>query len=176
MITMYPVSDESLIDEEAEKIVETIKDFAIAVRALRAEYSVPPSQPVDVTILFGDAATHELVKTYESTLRTAVKIGALHLGAGGAPPAGTVVSVVGGSQVCVHLKGQIDVAAEQARIERDLAKTDKERGGIAGRLGNAAFVDKAPAAVVDKEREKLAELDERRARLKESLQRLGALA
>ena len=176
MITMYPVADQSLIDEEAEKIVETMKDFAIAVRALRAEYSVPPSQPVDVTILFGDAGTHELVKTYEPTLRTAVKIGTLNLSEGGEPPAGTVVSVIGGAQVCVHLKGQIDVAAERARIERDLAKTDKERGGIAGRLGNAAFVDKAPAAVVDKEREKLAELDERRTRLQQSLVRLAALA
>jgi valyl-tRNA synthetase len=178
MITMYPVADESLIDEEAERVVGLTQQLAVAVRALRAEYSVPPSQPVDVTIRFGTERggdAFSTVKRHESLLRTAVKIGNLVLEEGGDPPAGTVVSVIGDIQVCVHLKGQVDVAAETTRIERDLAKTDKERGSIAGRLGNEAFVGKAPPAVVEKEREKLAELDDRRARLNQSLERLQAL-
>ena len=115
------------------------------------------------------------MRRHESLLRTAVKIGVLKLEESGAPPEGTVVSVIGDIQVCVHLKGQVDVAAETARIERDLAKAEKERIGIAGRLGNEAFVGKAPPAVVEKEREKLAELDDRRARLHQSLERLQAL-
>ncbi len=176
MITMYPVADESLIDEEAERIIGTVQELAVAVRALRAEYSVPPSQPVDVTIRFGSTPAHELVRKHESLLRTAVKIGTLTLTDGGEPPTGTVVTVIGGLQICVHLKGQVDVAAERTRIERDLGKTEKERAGISGRLGNAAFVDKAPATVVEKEREKLAELDEKRLRLQQSLERLAALA
>ena len=175
MITMYPVCDDNLVDEEAEKIVTLVQEVAVAVRALRSEYSVPPSVPVDVTIRFGSTPAYELTKKYESLLRTAVKIGALALGEGGEPPVGTVVSVIGDIQVCVHLKGQVDVAAETERIQHALAKAEKERVGIAGRLGNAAFVDKAPAAVVDKEREKLGEIDDRRARLQQSLERLRAL-
>jgi len=176
MITMYPVADENLIDEEAEKIVTLVQEVSVAVRALRSEYSVPPSVPVDVTIRFGSNASYELTKKYESLLRTAVKIGALSLGEGGEPPVGTVVSIIGDIQVCVHLKGQVDVAAETERIQHALAKAEKERVGIAGRLGNAAFVDKAPPAVVDKEREKLGEIDDRRARLQQSLERLRALS
>jgi valyl-tRNA synthetase len=176
MITMYPVSDENLIDEEAESIVELVQSLAVAIRALRAEYSVPPSQQVDVTIRFGSAGAYEIAHKHESLLRTAVKIGTLALGQGGDPPAGTVVSVLGDIQVCVHLKGQIDVAAERQRIELALAKAEKERVGVAGRLDNAAFVDKAPPVVVEKEREKLVEIDDRRERLRQSLDRLSALS
>ncbi len=175
MITMYPVCDENLIDEEAEKIVALAQDVAVAVRGLRAEYSVAPSQPVDVTIRFGSVGAFDIVTKHESLLRTAVKIGKLDLVQGGEPPEGTVVTIIGDIQVCVHLKGQIDVTAESTRIQAALAKAEKERIGIAGRLANAAFVDKAPPAVVEKEREKIAEIDERRTRLQQSLERLRAL-
>jgi valyl-tRNA synthetase len=176
MITMYPVCDESLIDEEAERVVGLAQELAVAVRGLRAEYSVPPSQPVDVTIRFGSKEPLAIVTEHVGLLRTAVKIGELQLTEGGEPPAGTVVTILGDIQVCVHLKGQIDVAAESARIQAALAKAEKERVGIAGRLANAAFVDKAPPAVVEKEREKIAEIDDRRARLQQSLERLAALS
>jgi valyl-tRNA synthetase len=175
MLTMYPVADENLLDEDAERVIGQVQDLAVAVRALRAEYSVPPSQPVDVTVRFGSEAGLELGRKNESLVRTAVKIGNLDMTLGGAVPDGTVVSVVGDTQVCVHLKGQIDVAAETTRIEKALAKTHKERSCIAGRLANAAFVDKAPPAVVETERGKLQELDDRRVRLEESLKRLAAL-
>ncbi len=176
MITMYPVCDENLIDEEAEKAVGLTQELAVAVRGLRAEYSVAPSQPVDVTIRFGSPGPYAVVRKYESLLRTAVKIGKLDLFEGGEPPTGTVVTIIGDIQVCVHLKGQIDVAAERTRIQAALAKAEKERVGIAGRLANAAFVDKAPPAVVEKEREKIAEIDDRRTRLQQSLERLAALS
>ena len=178
MITMYPVADASLVDVEAERIVELVQSMAVAVRALRAEYSVPPSQAVDVTLRFGTergSEAQDVIGKHEALLRTSVKIGNLVLENGSDAPEGTVVSVIGDTLVCVHLKGQIDVVAETARIERDLAKAEKERVGIAGRLGNEAFVGKAPSAVVEKEREKLAELDDRRQRLHQSLERLQAL-
>jgi valyl-tRNA synthetase len=97
------------------------------------------------------------------------------LEAAGAPPAGSVVTLVDGAQVCLGLAGAIDVAAERARIEKDVAKADGERRGVKGRLDNPSFVGRAPGAVVDKERERLAELDQRIAKLTESLQRLAQL-
>jgi valyl-tRNA synthetase len=87
-----------------------------------------------------------------------------------------VVSVVEGVQVCLELKGAIDVSAETARITKDRQKTDKERAQIAGRLANTSFVERAPAAVVEKERERLAELDEKMAKIDQSLARLSRLS
>jgi valyl-tRNA synthetase len=86
-----------------------------------------------------------------------------------------VVSVVGDAQVCVHLAGTIDVQAETARIDKDLAKTEKERAGVNGRLSNPSFVERAPADIVEKERARLAELEEKIGKLKKSLERLAQL-
>ena len=84
------------------------------------------------------------------------RIGELTLAPEGAPPAGTVMNVVGDVQVCVHLAGAIDKAAEKQRIEKDIKKAEKERAGVAGRLGNPSFKDRAPPDVVEKTQRDLA--------------------
>ena len=94
---------------------------------------------------------------------------------GGLAPAGTLVAVAGEAQVAVHLAGNIDLGAERQRIEKDIKKAEKERAGVAGRLGNPSFKDRAPADVVEKTQRDLAGLDERLAKLTGSLERLKSL-
>ena len=67
-----------------------------------------------------------------------------------------------------------ELAAERARIERDLAKLEKDRAGLSARLENPEFVERSPAPVVEKARAQAAELDERRAKLSERLAQLAA--
>jgi valyl-tRNA synthetase len=175
MITMYPVADESLIDADSERRVEALRAVITAVRNLRSEYNVPMSAQIPVTII---AATDAASRPHDADLpliRALAKVSELSFVADGQPPAGTVSSVVGDMQVCAGLAGQIDVGAEIARIEKDVAKTDKERGGIAGRLANEAFIARAPAEVVEKDRARVADLEERLARLRDSLTRLKTL-
>jgi valyl-tRNA synthetase len=175
MITMYPVSDSSLIDETAEREMELIRQVVVAVRNLRSEYNVPPGKELEVTVQLASADSKAILEQHGGLARTLARIGKLTLTTAGEPPAGTVVSVVGDAQVCVHLAGTIDVAAEKVRIDKDLAKTEKERAGINGRLANASFVERAPAEIVEEQRTRLAELDERILKLKKSLERLAQL-
>jgi valyl-tRNA synthetase len=174
MITMYPAADESLIDDAAERDMELIQSVVVAVRNLRAEYNISPGAALDVTVQAGDEARATL-EEHGALIRTLARVGTLSLGALGSPPSGTVMSVVGRAQVCVHLAGAIDVVAESARIDKDLKKTEKERAQVSGRLDNPSFRERAPADIVDKEKARLAELDEKLGRLRSSLERLRTL-
>jgi valyl-tRNA synthetase len=175
MITMYPVADASLVDEAAEREMALIRDVVVSVRNLRAEYNVPPSRELDVTVQLQSAESKATLEQHGSLLRTLARVGKLTLTGAGEPPAGTVVSVVGDAQVCVALVGTIDFDAEMARIDKDLGKTEKERAGVSARLGNPSFVERAPQDIVEKERARLKELDEKVAKLKESLERLAKM-
>jgi len=175
MITMYPVADQGLIDEGAERTVGTLQGVVTAIRNLRAEYNVPPSAHVEVTVRAGGDELKGMLEAESVLLKTLGRIGQLTITGPGEAPAGTVVSVVGEAEVCLHVAGTIDVAAETARIDRDLKKTEKERAQVEGRLGNASFVSRAPAEVVEEVRARLAELIDKTHRLKLSLERLSRL-
>jgi valyl-tRNA synthetase len=175
MITMFPVSDDNLLDEEAESRIDLVKAVVGAVRSLRSEYNVPPSAQLEVTVQTGGAQTKETLTSLAGLVKTLGRISQLRLEPAGEAPEKTVVAVVGDAQISVHIGGTIDVGAEKARIEKDIQKSDKERVQIQGRLDNASFVGRAPAAVVEKERERIAELSDKIERLQNSRARLDRL-
>ena len=175
MITMYPVADQSLIDENAEREMDVLRNVAQAVRNLRSEYNVAPSKELDVTVQTASAEVQATLEQHGGLVKRLARIAELKLSAPGDAPAGTVAAVLAEGQVCVHLAGTIDVAAETVRIDKDLAKTQKERDSVAGRLSNESFVSRAPADIVEKERARVAELEEKILKLRSSLERLKKL-
>ena len=82
---------------------------------------------------------------------------------------------MGELEIRVPLAGLIDTDAEVARLDKEIAKLDKEVARISGKLGNSGFVDKAPAEVVAKEQQKLADAEAARNRLQAQQQELKAL-
>jgi valyl-tRNA synthetase len=173
MITMYPVPDAALIDDAAEQQMELVQRIVVAVRNLRSEYNVT-SAPLDITVQ-GTEALRAMIAGQEPLVQALARVSQMTLAPEGPPPAGTVVSVAGDAQVCVHLAGNIDVDAERQRIEKDIKKTEKERAGVAGRLNNPSFKDRAPADVVEKTQRDLAGIEERLSKLSGSLERLKTL-
>jgi valyl-tRNA synthetase len=93
-----------------------------------------------------------------------------------APPQGAVQLVVRGEVVALPLKGVIDFSAEQARLEKELARALADISRVDGKLGNADFLRRAPDEVVEGEREKRAEADARRQKILEALERLKGAA
>jgi valyl-tRNA synthetase len=175
MITMYPVADTGLVDEAAEREMQLLQEVVVAIRNLRAEYNVPPGRELPATIYGAGEASRAVLEEHWKLVRALARVGELRLGATSEPEKGELAAVVGELQVGVKLAGTIDVAAEDARIAKELAKTEKERAGVQGRLGNASFVERAPADIVEKERARLAELDEKIAKLGRSRDRLKQL-
>ncbi|MFI5290522.1 MAG: class I tRNA ligase family protein, partial [Polyangia bacterium] len=175
MITMYPVADQRLVDEQAEREMALLRDVVVAVRNLRAEYNVAPSKELEVVVQSASQESRATLEQHSALVRTLARTSTVTVTPPGEPPAGTLVSVVGDAQVCVLLAGTIDVSAERARIDKDVQKTTKERAQVTGRLANASFVERAPADIVEKERARLAELDEKLSKLQKSLERLSSL-
>jgi valyl-tRNA synthetase len=84
--------------------------------------------------------------------------------------------VVRGEVAALPLKGIIDVAAEQARLAKEIAKVDADINRVDAKLGNPDFVRKAPEEIIDGEREKREEAEGRRAKILEALERLKGAA
>ncbi|MDD4900964.1 MAG: valine--tRNA ligase [Patescibacteria group bacterium] len=130
-----------------------IKDIVIAIRNARAENKIEPGQKVQAVIYAGKnkkllAAQAELIKN----LRTGIS--ELEVKDGGKKLSDAIYAAVG--EIEIYLVGAVDAAKEKARLEKEIINLEKIIKAIEGKLANQEFVDKAPEAVVKKEREKLA--------------------
>ena len=103
-------------------------------------------------------------------------LGALSVTGEGAEPKGAATAVAGEVRVYVFLAGVIDVASEKGRLEKEIAKIEKDLAVVSRKLANPDFLAKAAEAVVVKEREKAREFGEKRTALEAALQRLATLA
>jgi valyl-tRNA synthetase len=175
MVTLYPVADRRYLDDEAEQQMALLMDVVTAVRNLRAEYNVPPGAQVEVVLRSADPGRRALLETHGAMVRELGKAGPLAVEppSPSAPPM-SVAKVLAEVEVLVLLGSVIDVQAERARLQKELGKLEGEIGFVEKKLGNQSFVERAPKDVVEKERLRLAELGERRARVQANLLRLQA--
>jgi valyl-tRNA synthetase len=173
MITLYPDADTRFVDEDVERRMQLAIDVAVAVRAVRSEYNVPPSQTMEVKIHVGDAtkraAIEELIAVVERSCRSKLTF----VPAVGEEKHSAKVLLGADVEIVVPLVGLIDLAAERARLLKEAAKADKEVETLGKRLSNQGFVDKAPAEVVEKERGRLADETARAARLRQAAEVLA---
>ena len=171
----FPTAEDGALDADAEAAVGWAKDVVAAVRNIRGEMNVNPGKEVALLLQGGGADDRGWLAQTEPLLKRLAKIGTLDwLGEGEAAPAASV-QMVGDLKLMVPLAGIIDVDAERARLGKELEKLRKEAQRVEGKLGNAAFVAKAPPAVVEKEREKKRSLARQLEVLEAQLDRLAAL-
>ncbi|MEI2416117.1 valine--tRNA ligase [Orrella sp. JC864] len=146
----YPQPDPRAIDEQAEAQVAELKRQIEAVRALRSEMSLSPAQRVPL-LAEGEAAVLRRNAPYLAALAKLSQVDVVAT----LPELGAPVQVVGQARLMLHV--QIDVAAETARLDKEIARLQAEIAKAQGKLGNASFVERAPAAVVEQEKERLAQ-------------------
>jgi valyl-tRNA synthetase len=173
MVASYPDSDENRVDSGAEQRVDVLIELVRAVRNIRSELGLPPAAEVQVRIRGeGDANALADIEPY---FRVLAKVSAVEHIAAGLRPAGEPSAIVAGvGEVYVPLRGVVDLGEVRSRIERDLRRVEKELSAVAGKLGRPDFVERAPAEVVEKERQRSGQLTERRAALARHLETLGA--
>ena len=169
-IAAYPVSQPERIDEAAEAAVTKLKGLVDACRTLRGEMNVSPATRLplyvvgDTTFMRDNAAVLQgLAKLNE------VKVfddEAVWAAAAQAAP----VAVVGEARLCLFM--EIDVGAEKTRLAKEVARLEGEIAKANGKLSNESFVTKAPAAVLEQERKRLADFSATLAKVREQLGRL----
>ena len=161
----YPEPNPSLIDEKAEKQVAELKAQVDAIRALRSEMGLSPSERVPL-FAQGDATMLEQNRPYLMALAKMSEV-ELHEQL---PDLGAPVQVVGTTQLMLHV--EIDVEAETARLNKEIERLNNEIAKANGKLSNPNFVERAPAAVVEQERERLASFTQTLSKVQEQLARL----
>jgi valyl-tRNA synthetase len=171
MITLYPIADEHHVDAEAERHMALLMDVAVAVRSIRAEYNVPQGDAVEV-LVHAEGKAHETLVAHGAIVERAARCKLALVDALPEPPH-SAKAVLQGVQLVVPLEGLIDLAAEKARLEREAGKVEKDIEQGRKKLANASFVERAPAEVVEKERERLADLEIRLERLRAAARRLS---
>jgi valyl-tRNA synthetase len=140
-------------DPAAEAEIERVQGVITAVRNMRAEMNVTPGLPVPVVIR-ADAETQRALEDGGPYLRALARVDRVTVSPGAAKPPRSASAVVQGMEVYLPLEGLIDLEAERQRLERKQAELVKGLEAVERKLGNEQFVSRAPADVVEAEKER----------------------
>jgi len=171
----WPEADESKIDEQATRDIEWLKGVIIAVRNIRAEMNIAPGKPLDVLLTKGQPEDAERLEQNRRFLAKLAKLESVTWLANPEDAPLSATQLVGDMEVLVPMADLIDKDAELARLAKEIEKQDKLIGGIEKKLGNEGFIAKAPDAVIEKERGKLAEYQSAKKLLEEQQAKIAAM-
>jgi valyl-tRNA synthetase len=165
LLAAYPATGP--VDEAAERSFGPVIGIVDAIRSIRGEMNIPfkTALPgVQVGALAPEAV--DTVREETSRIERLANAPGLRIGAGATRKVPqSAVAVGAGFEVRVPLAGAVDMAAETARIDKELSRVDQDLAGLERKLQNPSFVAKAPAEVVEKDRSRIAELKQKRAKL-----------
>ena len=152
-------------EDDAEAKFELIR----AIRAVRANYGIATSKALDMVVAPANDEMHEFLKRDEASFKALVNAGDLKFVPGYQPEGPSGVAVSTAATAYIPLAGIVDLDAEKKRLEKQEAELAKYVGVVEKKLSNEKFVSKAPADVVAQERAKLAEAQEKLARVREQM-------
>lgn len=149
-ITDYPKFDAKKIDESAENEIEFVQDVVTAIRNIRGEMNIPPSKAINVFL-----KSSKITNAQERYIKSLVKIEDLVVDENLDKPKASASAVVKGCDIFIPLEGLIDVNLERARIEKEISRLLNSYNGVRKKLENENFVSKAPAEVIEREKQKM---------------------
>ncbi|AVS99620.1 valine--tRNA ligase [Paracidovorax avenae] len=170
-VAPYPQAQPERIDEAAIAHVGRLKALVDACRTLRGEMNVSPATRLPLYTV-GDA---DFMRAAAPALQALAKLSEVKVfddeATWAAAAQAAPVAVVGEARLCLHM--EIDVAAEKARLSKEIARIEGEIAKARGKLANEAFVAKAPPAVIEQEQKRVADFGATLERLRDHLARLG---
>ena len=175
MIQPYPESDSSKIDEKAESDLEWVKTLISGVRRIRSEMDIPPGKPLSLLLQNASDSDKSLYNDNQTFIEALAKIESSEWLSDDDNAPESATALVGEMKILIPLAGLIDKDAELARLEKEIGKLQANVDKTTAKLVNKNFVDKAPAAVVEKERERLAEMTKSIEQFKEQVEKISAL-
>lgn len=175
MLANYPIADASKIDEAALTDIDWLKQLILCVRNIRGEMNIAPGKPLPVLLKNGHDSDRTRLQAYRLFLMKMANIATIDwlTAEQNAPLSATALA--GDLELLIPMSDLIDKQAELARLQKEVDRLQKDSERTEGKLANESFVAKAPAAVIDKEREKLAENARALSKLKEQISAIQAL-
>ncbi|RLU02505.1 MAG: valine--tRNA ligase, partial [Ketobacter sp.] len=157
MLQPYPKANEDKFDAQAEADIEWLKGVIIGIRNIRGEMNISPAKQLPVLLQKGGAEDERRFNAYSGFLKSLAKLESITWLQPEDEAPMSAIQLVGDMQVLVPMAGLIDKDAEISRLQKEIDKRDQEIKRVEGKLNNPKFVDRAPADVVEKEKQKIAE-------------------
>ncbi|MFZ3127924.1 MAG: valine--tRNA ligase [Rhodoferax sp.] len=174
-VAAYPICQPERIDEASIAHVAKLKQLVDACRNLRGEMNVSPAARLPLFVVTQTAAEGAFLQSSAAVLQALAKLSEVKLfdneSAWQAAAQSAPVAVVGEARICLFV--EVDVAAEKLRLGKEVARLEEQITKANAKLGNEAFVAKAPPAVLEQERKRLADFGATLEKVRDQLQRLG---
>jgi valyl-tRNA synthetase len=175
MIAPYPFADDKAFAPEAERVMDSVIEVTRSIRNVRAQYKVKPSKWIEARVYTGELLPRLLAEaSMIETLAKARPLTILDRQARGPDKDKALVLVLKEAEVVVPLAGMVDRLAEEKRLVKESEEIKARIAQLEARLRDKAFLTKAPVQVVEKEKEKLATLQDKLKRLHQELSQLNS--
>ena len=168
----YPEARPEHRDPKILHEMDLLQETVVSVRNIRGELNINPSLELDVIIRTINDEDRDFFLGHKPMIKLMARVGNLEAGAEVSPPKATASAVIQGNEMFVPLIGAVDFDAELARLDKELAKIAKDLTTVNKKLANEGFTSKAPAEVVQKERDKADALAEKQSTLAKLQERL----
>ena len=175
MLAPYPVADSALDDPDAEAEIRWVQQFILGVRRIKGEMNIAPSKQLPVLIANANERDLQWLEQGRPYLDFLARTESITLIDDETKAPESAIALVGTMKILIPMAGLIDKDAELNRLDKEIAKLSADIERIEKKLANPSFVDKAPAAVVQKERDRAADQSAALANLSKQRERIAAL-
>lgn len=172
-ISRWPEVEENTVDEPAIRLFQHIQSQITAIRNIQAEMNLPPKTPLTLLIKPDSETLCRELDQSGWIYKKLLPVETLTIQTDLSKPKASAAAVVEGTEIYIPLEGLIDTDKEKQRIEKEISRVTGFLTGIEKKLSNDNFVQNAPAEVVEKERLKLADANDKLTRLKEQISELS---
>ena len=159
-IRRYPVAGDGIEDEESEMNMGVVMDAVLGIRTIRGELNISPSIEIKVLIKTQNG-TEDILKRNLVYINKLARAGEIEIGNNIELPKNSATSIKPLMEICVPLKGLINVDLEIDRLNREIKKHKEELSFISNKLSNNGFISKAPKAVVEENKSKYNEIKDK---------------
>ncbi len=175
MSDVFPTFDASRKNVQAEADIEWVKSFVVGIRNIRGEMDIAPSKKLPVLLTNASESDLRRINQTSEYLTLLAKLESIEVLAEAQKAPASATALVGEMQIMIPMAGLIDKDAEIARLNKAADKLEAEIKRTQGKLGNESFVSKAPAAVIDKEKAKLADAEMQIAKIQAQIESIKAI-
>jgi valyl-tRNA synthetase len=157
---------------ESEAEMALVMEVITGIRNVRGEMNIAPSLSLQVQVQSEDEPTRQIITRHQDLIINLAKLDSLTVEKLGQRPKSSATAVVSRASIFVSLEGIIDFAKETNRLEKEIKKLAAELGTVAKKLGNEGFLNKAPADVIEKVRQKQSALLEKQQKIQTNLDKI----
>ncbi|RUO62884.1 valyl-tRNA synthetase [Pseudidiomarina planktonica] len=159
--------------KQAMADMEWLKQVIEGIRNIRGEMGLSPAQPLDLIIVGADTEAERRINDNQGFLSALARLDSLRFASDNEVLPASATALAGKVELHIPMAGLIDKDAELARLDKAIGKAQQEQQRVAGKLGNSKFVDNAPAAVIEKEKGKLAKAEQKLQQLTQQRKRIA---